>query len=526
LTTPTGLTDWIDRPAAEAGVSFLDNDWEWCRVSYAELADRIRRVAGALAAHGLGGQRVAVLVADPEAFIVHLFAVWAVGGTCLPVTPHLPLHDANDYRRQATAGLETARPVVLLVGEDDEAVVPDWPTLRITKEDHADPGPARSPAATDAALVQFSSGSSGTPKAIRISRRALMANIGAIARWLQMSPGDLTASWLPLYHDMGLIGTTLCPILTQTDLMVMTPMQFLRRPEAWLRCFGESGATLTAAPAFGYAYAARKISPEVMVDWDFSRWRAAIVGAEPIRRRVIDEVTACLSPFGFARRAFCPAYGLAEATLVVSATPLDELPVTRSDLSQVGDADATLPGQGELVGSGRPLEGCTVRVTDEAGLSVPDSEIGEIWVGGDALADGYEPPVEGAFVDGWFRTGDIGMVVAGELFVCGRVSDGFKVRGNRVLAEDAEFAIQKSLDLRTPPVVVPSRREGAGLTVLVESQRPWSETEQNVAHEVLGGLFDGAEVDIAFVPRGGIPRTTSGKPQRRQCWRQYVIGDG
>jgi acyl-CoA synthetase (AMP-forming)/AMP-acid ligase II len=372
------------------------------------------------------------------------------------------------------------------------------------------------------ALIQFSSGSTGRPKGIVISRRALLANVHAIATWLRMGEGDATASWLPLYHDMGLIGTTITPVLTQTDLMLMTPLQFLRRPAEWLRCFGQRGATLTAAPAFGYAYAARKADLGDLAGCDFSAWRVAILGAEPIRRSVVDQFAAQFEPLGFERRSFCPAYGLAEATLVVAATPIDAEAVTRQEAEGHDGPPDELPGRGELVGSGRALEGFQLKIVDEHGAPVAEGTPGELWVGGDSLASGYEPPDDGAFAGGWFRTGDVGVSINGELFVYGRLSDRFKLRGEAVLAEDAEFAIQQSLELEALPVVVPSLRDGAGLTVVVEGQAAWPEDAIGSARDVIAGLFDGADIDLVFVGRGTVPRTTSGKPRRRECWELHV----
>jgi acyl-CoA synthetase (AMP-forming)/AMP-acid ligase II len=557
---PLPVTAWLSAPRSDTGVHLL-RDGGWERVGYLELAARVAARTALLAGRGLGGQRLAALTDDGLDFVVSLFAILSAGGTCVPVPPAPMLDRASDYGSRTTQVLRACRVRALLAGPRVPPELSGVPTVELAADpagpgdsgypggpagpgdpaDFADrsgvgPAPADRPA-----LIQFSSGSSGDPRGIRISRRALDAGVQAIATWLGMASGDRTATWLPLHHDMGLIGTVLTPVSRQTDLFLMTPLEFLRSPATWLRCFSELGATLTAAPPFGYAYAARRVGARSLGAGDMSRWRAAIVGAEPIRAGVLDAFAERFAPLGFSRAAFCPAYGMAEATLIVTGVPPGgDAP------SLAAPGPAAPPGAAAVAGlaanplssSGPPLPGHRVEVRSPAGDAVPEGVAGEVWVSAPSLADGYEtftPPRDddgggsdggggGAFVDGWLRTGDVGLLRDGHLYVFGRLADSVKIRGEWVLAEQAEASLERILPPGRSAVVVPSRRAGAGVTVIVESAGAPGELP-DATGAALAAVFDGIEVDVVTARRGSVPRTTSGKPRRRACWERFVAAD-
>ena len=331
---------------------------------------------------------------------------------------------------------------------------------------------------------------------------------------------------------MGLIGTMLTPIAAQSDLMLMSPVQFVRDPTRWILCFGRHGATVGAAPAQGYVQACQKVNKEALEGCDLSGWQMAIIGAEPLRASALELFMDVFGPYGVRGEAFCPAYGLAEATLAATGVPVDEEPGVlpdgwTPDLPSGGD-DATIrvrhgslhPHQ--VVGSGRPLDGVELSIRDLAGDSVPDGTLGEIWVGGTSLADGYEPPEPESWPAGWFRTGDVGCIVQHQLFVFGRVSDSFRVGGTIVLAEHAELHIKELVPDARALVVVPSRQDGVGVTVLAESDRSWTSQTADDLRRSIADTFNGIETDLIILKRGAIPRTTSGKPRRQESWRRYV----
>jgi acyl-CoA synthetase (AMP-forming)/AMP-acid ligase II len=476
-------------------------------------------------------------VAETSAdFLVRFFAVLAGGGTCVPIAPPLPGEDGATYRANTRQMLSAAGPALVLTAEGTAEEFLGWPAATLTVPEEPG-GPRRlapSPAAPGMpALIQFSSGSTGVRRAVRVSRAAVDANFSAINQWMPLGPSDRSASWLPLHHDMGLLGQARV-IANQCDLMLMSSLQFLRRPEMWLLCHGRYGATIATAPSFGYVHLARKVAASSLSDCDLSGWRVAIVGAEPLRADDLDLFVDAFAPLGFRRRAFCPAYGLAEATLAVTGTGPDQEPAVLPDGwapagpagvgSQGARFDHRMVAADRMVGSGKALDGVAVSVRDEAGAPLPDDHLGEVWVGGTSLADGYEPPSGDDFGDGWFRTGDVGCLRDGELFVFGRLSDSIQIRGEMILAEAAERSIREALPTARSLVAVPSRSHGAGLTVVAEFAAPLLPNDAERARAAISRIFRGTEVDLVVVDRGAIPRTTSGKPMRRESWRRYVVG--
>jgi acyl-CoA synthetase (AMP-forming)/AMP-acid ligase II len=524
-------TGWLGAPRAGSGIDLLADDWTWRHVPYERLAARTAAMAGLLHERGLAGERVAALTSSTEDFLVQFFALLAAGSTCVPIAPPEPEEDVAEYRTRTSAMLADSSPVAVLGDDGASDDFLGWPALSLAvpeEPQHVPPLRLEPPDPVTPALIQFSSGTTGTRKAVRISRPALDANFSAISRWLSSTPAERMASWLPLHHDMGLLGSART-IAGQEHLMLMSSRQFVERPDVWLRCFGQQGASLAVAPAFGYVHAARKVDPSTLAGCDFSGWRIAILGAEPIRADDLETFVTAFGGLGFRRRAFCPAYGLAEATLAVTGTPPDEEPAVLEHgpgserPGAAGVRHPAAPGD-RVVSSGRPLHGVRVSMRDAVGTEMGEGELGEIWVGGTSLADGYEPAGGDDFAGGWFRTGDAGVLQDGNLFVFGRLSDSFQVRGELVLAEQAENAIRRSVPSARSLVVLPSRSEGAGFTVVVESGRHWPPEDRAEARATIARLFGGTEVDLLVVGRGGVPRTSSGKPMRRLTWQRYLAG--
>jgi acyl-CoA synthetase (AMP-forming)/AMP-acid ligase II len=397
-----------------------------------------------------------------------------------------------------------------------------------------DEHPPRRPAATSA-LLQFTSGSSGQARGVRVPFDALAANIAAIRRWLAMTEDDPTASWLPLHHDMGLIGCLITPVVNQSDLWLLEPERFVRNPVRYVQCFDAPGARLTAIPPFGLDYITRRISPHTLEGLDFSEWRAVIVGSERIDPAVLRRFTDLVAPFGFDRRALLPAYGLAEATLAVSGLALnDEVTtvavhstalavgecITSRDDSEAGD-DVQ-----QVVGCGTALAGLTIDIVDDAGTALPDGHLGQIVVRGTSIAAEREE-YEGSdsltrWHDGALHTGDAGFTIDGQLFVIGRLGDSMKIRGRTIFAEDIEAALVAAGVPRTRlAVLLGASPRGATAVVLIEqAEGSWL----NTAQAVLRRTTEGAAGLVVDVPRKSIQRTTSGKPKRRPMWQAFAEG--
>jgi acyl-CoA synthetase (AMP-forming)/AMP-acid ligase II len=391
-------------------------------------------------------------------------------------------------------------------------------------------------------LLQFTSGSTGTPRGVALGLDHVEANVRAIEAWLEMDSNSSTATWLPFSHDMGLIGTLLTPVATQTMLSVIPPEQFVVKPIRWLECFGKDGANNAACPTFGLGLTARKVKPEDLEGFDFSGWRVLIVGAERVRVKTLEAFSQLLAPRGFSRRAFRPAYGLAEVTLAATGhgggdvasmvkvdwtTLRDAEPVRVTERRTLGPVDPD-DASDWLVGCGRPLAGVEVEVVEpDATTVLPEGHLGEIVVGGRSLAGAYwtaDSRDRTPFADRRFATGDIGFLLDGELYVVGRIGDRLKVRARYVYAEDIEARLVAGSSLRIGRLaVLLGALKGVDSAVLiVEDERDdWSEEVLRVLRQATG---EELQIYLLKAPRGTIERTTSGKPRRRVMWAKLEDG--
>lgn len=535
----TGLLDWLTHDNAERGWT-IAGDGGRHRVAYPELGERVRRVAAACIESGVRpGAVVSIVESAPERFMANFFGVLAAGATPNPLAPPLPLQNESAYRQQVSALLAAAAPsAIIMAGELTALIGPVLESrggVTVVGESHAVPDVADLPGCTPdrIGLLQFTSGSSGSPKAVRVSVANLEANCAAIDRWLGFRPTDRIATWLPPYHDMGLIGCIVAPTILNLDIAAMTPIDFLRDPLSWLACFGRDGATITATPNFALGYLLRKITDETLAEMDFEQWRVMIVGAERVDPAVLRGFTQRLAPHGFDSRTPCPAYGLAEGTLAVSGVRPAEAVQVAAVTPDTGVVDGPFElmsapltdGRRWLVGCGAPLDTTTVRLADSD--DHPGAP-GELIVGGPSVARGYR--TAGGFrdlsraTDGALATGDAGLLLGGQVYPIGRVGDAVKVRGRTVYAEDIEAAVVEAFGAPANRVVALAGNAlgTARVAVLVED-RP---VEAVRLRQVLTAAL-GTETSLRlFVgDRGMIARTTSGKPRRRVMWNQLLQGE-
>jgi acyl-CoA synthetase (AMP-forming)/AMP-acid ligase II len=331
-------------------------------------------------------------------------------------------------------------------------------------------------------------------------------------------------------------------MVNQNDIWVMRPDQFIRDPLRWIECFGRGGASITAAPNFGFGYAKKRLRDEDLEGMDFSSWRCAILGAERNDPEVLGRYAERLAPYGFRRETFVPAYGLAEATLQVSGVPMEDVArvvkpdwssagtdgaVAIEDEARLGDLDRVGNGDGWLVSCGRVNAEIDCVIVDDDLQPVADGVVGEISLAGPSIAEGYHGEATGPrttrFVDGRVYTGDAGFLLDGELYVLGRLGDSLMVRGRQVFVEDlearaAQFGVQKG-----KCVILAGDDSGRNvLAALVEDMPgPW-------VHRIAGMLQrtgkDSTRVIVIAGERGAIERTSSGKPRRRVLWRQLLDG--
>ena len=538
------LTDWLDDPRPARGVHVAEPDSGWRLCGYERLARRVWGAAAQLVELGLPpGGVVSVVLTEPEDFVAGFFAALAAGGTPSPISPPLVFRDAEAYVAHVAGVLRVATPAAVLADEHllpivtqaaERAAIAARPT--VPTGESADAGAGRRPLA-ELALLQFTSGSTGSPRGVCVSRRNLEQNIAAIRAWLAYGPDHHVASWLPTYHDMGLIGCVLTPVTGQYDAWLMRPDQFVRSPVRWLECFGRFGAAMTATPNFGLSYTLSKVTdPGVLDGMDFSRWQAMVVGAERVDAATLGRFAELLRPFGFRPETLVPAYGLAEATLAVTGVAVDQVPtavrLAATDLAMGARAPVTetrpvtgiAPGEGGwLTACGAPLDGVEIAVVDTDGAPLPDGALGEILVRGRSVAVGYRGGGD-AFTASGLRTGDAGFVHDGSLFVIGRIGDAIKVRGRNLYAEDLEGRLEAIPGVPVGRCVVLLGSAVAGPACAVVAEAAGGEWVGEAASLLAREVGPGAAIRIFSVPRGGIQRTSSGKPRRPFMWRALAEG--
>jgi acyl-CoA synthetase (AMP-forming)/AMP-acid ligase II len=529
---PVGLLDWLQEARGDTGIHVL-GDASWELHPYERLADLVCGVSGQLREAGVEtDDLVAITCAGGVDFAAGLFGALHAGATPVPMAARPDLGD-----HYLAALLADTAPTCLVVDDATAALVAgaltraglNIPALRAGRDPAADLAPA--PAA-ELALLQLTSGSSGRPRGVQVSWHNLESQVALIRRWLQWSANDSAASWLPLHHDMGLIGLLITSVTAQTTLWQMRPDQFLASPLDWIACFGAHEATITAAPTFGYSYAARRVQPDDLGGLGFSGWRSAVVGAERVSFEALAAFQSLLSSRGFRETTLRPAYGLAEGTLAVTGTPIDRAPRTIGvDWARLrpGEPVEVVETDFGLVSCGPALDGVKVSILDEDGAELTEPRLGEIVVEGASVAMGYRRPSEETvtrFERGKLFTGDAGFLLDGELFVVGRIADSFKVRGVHIFAEGIESDLARAIGIPAGKcVVVPAPKATRdGVAVVVEGS-----FEDAVADETLrlvrASVGPSVDISLYLGERGTIPRTTSGKPRRREMWRQILTGE-
>jgi acyl-CoA synthetase (AMP-forming)/AMP-acid ligase II len=532
-----GLLDWLDDPDENRGVSTMDAAGEWHHTGYPRLAALTKAMAAALADAGVGrGDVVSIIHRNGPGFISAFFGALALGAVPSPLVPPALFQDSAGYATHIGGILGVARPRVVVLEPDLEAALGPVVRTRLgvpTVVTGAEPGdtdvPISPPAAGDLALLQFTSGSSSAPKGVEVSRAALEAQIGILVNWLGFHSGNGCATWLPIHHDMGLVGMVLPGVITQTNLWIMQPDQFIQGAARWLRVFGNGDAHIAAMPPFSLGHMLRRVRRADLDGCDFSAVRNIVVGAEPIDGTMMDRFAELLAPYRFRPEMLAPAYGLAEATLAVagkeSLTPTTRVRVDRSRLrlgeKVIAAPDEVVPAEPlELVSCGAPLPGVRVSVCDEAGDPAPPGVLGEVVVGGNALADHYRGDGE-LWTE--FHTGDAGFMWEDGLYVLGRLGDGLKLRGVQVFAEDLEVLLACGDAVKSARyAVVLGAFEGVDTVaaIVVKKPGPWAEE----VHRTLRRAVRGVRVVVVAADRSAVRRTSSGKPMRRAMFNDLMDG--
>ncbi len=540
-------------PGRRAYTFLADGETESAALTWAELDGRARALGAALVGQGARGERVLLLFPPGLDFVAAFFGCLYAGAVAVPCHPPRPHRDQPRLRAIAC----DARPgfvltTVELAGRREAlgARVPElagvvWIAVETVDPRGAERWAPPSLAAETAAFLQYTSGSTALPKGVVVTHGSILHNEEMIRAAFGQSEDSVVVGWLPLFHDMGLIGNVLQPLTAGASCVLMPPLSFLQQPVRWLRAIHRYRATTSGGPSFAYELCARKVSAEEREGLDLSSWTLAFNGAEPVRAETLDRFTEAFAPCGFRREAFYPCYGLAEATLFVAGGRPGMPPVVER-LSAAGlerGVAVADPAGRPLVGCGGAWSGQRLEVVDPAtGVPVAAGSVGEIWVAGPSIAAGYwERPEETArtfgarLADGsgpYLRTGDLGILRGGELFVTGRLKDLIILRGRNHYPQDLEHTAGEAHPALEPGAAAAVAVEVAGeerlVLVLEVGRRALRELAvPTVAAAVRRAIAEEHEVqvhEVVLLRPGTLPRTSSGKVQRHACRAAWLAG--
>jgi fatty-acyl-CoA synthase len=532
--SPRGITF-----VGPAGVDAYTAD----RVTWARLHDDARRMAGALQARGVGpGSHVALLGPTSRPLVTAVQATWLAGATVMVVPLPLRLGSVDEFVATTRARV-THADVDLLVADRELAAFlgprDDDPQV-ILLDDLSNASAVYERPKADAdplAILQFTSGSTADPRGVMLPQSRLLANVDAATSAAALDvDSDVFVTWLPLYHDMGLVGTLTIPMLTGTELVLAAPQDFLAAPSRWLRWMSDFRGTVTAGPNFSYALATRALAR--LEGLDLSSWRIALNGAEPVDPATVEAFSAAAEPHGFDPRAVFCAFGMAELAIAgtfpepMSGMVIDTVERDALERDDRAVPAADCPNARRFARLGRAVPGLELRILDTVtGDVLGERAVGELEIRGTSVTTGYygrPDTTEAAFHDGWLRTGDLAYFVDGELVVCGRMKDVIIVGGRNVLPEDVERAVAQVDGVRRGNVIAfgTERRAGREAVVVVAETRETDLTvlRDAVATRVRDSIGLPAH-DVVLVPPGTLPKTSSGKLQRSLCKERYTQGE-
>jgi acyl-CoA synthetase (AMP-forming)/AMP-acid ligase II len=538
-----------DRAAAQSGdaaFTFLEaGEREQASLTWGQIEARSRAIGAVVAAHVEPGARVLILLPPSAEFVPAFFGVLYAGAIAIPAYP--PTGARGDRSSTRLRGMISDAGVTLVLSSTAvharaamlEALVPElagmqWINVEDVEDEAAEAWRVPRSGPDSITLLQYTSGSTAVPRGVVVTHANLLDNLAHGAALAKYDSTSVGVSWLPVNHDMGLINGVLQPVFSGYPSYLMSPAAFLQRPARWLQAISRYGATHSGAPNFAYDLCTRRVSDEERSTLDLRTWRIAYNGSEPVRRSTLENFHRAFAPCGFRWDALRPAYGLAESTLLVTSGPAD------------GPVFINTPDGRSLVSSG-VIDGVPrIRIVDpQARVVVPDGVVGEIWVSSPSVASGYwHKPEETARTFGavtsnsgegpYLRTGDVGCIVDGRLFVTGRSKDVLIVRGVKYYPQDLETTAEHA-----HPAVRPGccaafaiERDGEECVALVaETDASRAEIDGELHQAVtsirryVAECHQVAPCAVAIVPAGTLPKTTSGKLQRFLCRDGFLAGE-
>jgi len=552
-TTLTEMLDWHvlthpDRPH----VCFIDDSGKESTMTHAEL-----RAAARLVSQGLGrrdlvpGQAVAIMLPTCPEFFAVFFGILMAGGIPVPIYPPARLSQIEDHLKRQAAILTNAEVVILITIEEAKHVahylrsqvkqlrhvVTPFDISMANKSLASGDLPRVAVRSDDVAFLQYTSGSTGDPKGVVLTHANLMANIRAMGTALKAESTDVFVSWLPLYHDMGLIGAWLGSLYHAVKFVVMSPLTFLTRPERWLWAIHKHGGTLSAAPNFAYDLCLKRIDDRDIEGLDLSSWRIAANGAEPVIAGTIEGFCEHFAEYGFRRETMKPVYGLAECSVGLAFPLLEGIPqvdrIERDRFALYGEAAPAndTPNALSFVACGRPLPGHEIRIVDDAGRELPQGREGRLQFRGPSATQGYyrNPTATDALFDGeWLESGDLAYTRGGDIFITGRRKDLIIKAGRNIYAQEIERAVGEVDGIRMGCVaafgVLDPATGTEKLVIMAETRetadhrlRELRNDVEAVTLDVVGSTAD----DVALVPPQTVFKTSSGKIRRAACRLAY-----
>lgn len=544
----TTVTEMLAATArTELGLTFVDASEREEAMPWAEVHRRAQRTAAGLRRLGVAvGDRVAILLPTSPAFMEAFFGTLLAGAVPVPLYPPVRLGRLEEYHRSTARMLEltgaavvlTDLKVKLLLGAAVEAARPRLGCRTVDEVSRGDDMLSVSVPPEALGLIQFSSGSTVAPKPVALTHAALMAQVAALEAASPLSPGALPVgvSWLPLYHDMGLIGCLLTALYYPGSLVLLPPEAFLARPGLWLRALSRHKAFISPAPNFAYGLCLKRVKDEELKGVDLSGWKHALNGAEPVSLETLRRFVDRFERYGFSPSALRPVYGLSEAALAVTFPPGGRGPRSLGvDAGVLAREGRVVEGARALVSVGSPVAGFEIQVRDEQGHTLPECRVGRVFARGPSVMTGYygdaEATARALGADGWLDTGDLGFEAEGELYLTGRAKELVIIRGANHAPQSFEECLQAVEGVRVGCAVAlgftPEEGEDEALLILAERAGPEGD-DAAVEERVRAAVVAGTGVrphTVRMLAPGTLPRTSSGKLRRSEALRQFLAGE-
>lgn len=540
------LVEALDYAAlGNAGMNFYDRrNQPEAVLEYRQLKMRAKAGARRLLSLNLKkGDRVALIAETSVGFVEAFFACQYAGVVAVPLAIPMGVGQRDSYSAKLQGLLASCQPAAIISSDQWLSLIngvnEHGAAIHILSNAQFNALPEKdielpSPSPDDIAYLQYTSGSTRFPRGVIITHREVMSNLRVISRdGIKLRDSDRCVSWLPFYHDMGLVGFLLTPVATQLSVDYLRTQDFAMRPLQWLKLISQNRCTVSVAPPFGYDLCLRRINDNELAGLDLSCWRVAGVGAEPISAGQLNQFGECFKRAGFDSKAFMPCYGLAENALAVSFS--DE-----ASGSQVNDVDRDiLEYQGKaiaptkstrsvstFVNCGKALPGHRIEIRNEVGSPLPERDVGHICISGPSLMSGYfQDPVSQKEIQstGWMDTGDLGYLLDGYLYVTGRIKDLIIIRGRNIWPQDIEYIAEQEPEIHSGDAIafVTSQER---IILQIQCRVSCEERRAQIVHSLTARVQSefGVSVSIELLPPHSIPRTSSGKPARAEAKKRYL----